>query len=297
MRWEDERYIRFYTRDTPEFLALSWVARGLFGLILRKVDRAGILAVGKLGLRGVAVAVGGPWTEVEAPLRELIEDGCIVVRDGLVIIPNFQEAQEARQSDKARAAKAREKARVDATEASQNVTRESQAVTAASRIVTKSHAGSHGVTPSHTASLRAVPCSAEPCRAEPENTHSAGAREHTREEPTPEPPAPPPRPEPVPLAKLGGPVGAVVGELGDLAATLRAEGSGLGEAVCEKLAEGKMPTPRQMETLRKIRDERARPSQPGLPGVARGRAPPRPAISMQESAGEGQHKWGGWEDV
>ena len=64
MRWEDERYVRFYTRDTPEFLAMSWLARALFGLIMRKVDRAGILVVGRLGLKGVAVAVGGVMVAV-----------------------------------------------------------------------------------------------------------------------------------------------------------------------------------------------------------------------------------------
>lgn len=118
MRWEDERYVRFYTRDTPEFLALSWHARGLLGLIMRKVDRAGILPVGKLGLRGVAVVVGGPWTEVEGPLRELIDDGCVRFEEesARVVLPNFLDAQEAKQSDAARKRASRERARDGARE-------------------------------------------------------------------------------------------------------------------------------------------------------------------------------------
>lgn len=113
MRWEDERYVRFYTRDTPEWLALSWHARGLFGLILRAVDRAGVLAVGKLGTKGVAVAVHAPWAEVEGPLAELLEDGCVVWDEGRAafLIPNYLEAQESKQSDAARQRASRERAR------------------------------------------------------------------------------------------------------------------------------------------------------------------------------------------
>jgi hypothetical protein len=113
MRWEDERYIRLYTRDTPEWLALSWQARGVLSLILRAVDRAGILKVGKLGLRGVAVAIRAPWVDVEAPLTELIEDGCVrfAPEVNAIYIPNFIEAQEACSSDAARKRASRERAR------------------------------------------------------------------------------------------------------------------------------------------------------------------------------------------
>ena len=37
MRWEDERYVRVYTRDTPEWCLLSWEARALFLLLLTAV--------------------------------------------------------------------------------------------------------------------------------------------------------------------------------------------------------------------------------------------------------------------
>src|SRR4051794_1870175 len=67
LRWEDERYVRFYVRDTTDWLMLSWKAQGLFGLILRKVDRAGVLDLGKLGKRGIVAHIGGPsaWSEIE----------------------------------------------------------------------------------------------------------------------------------------------------------------------------------------------------------------------------------------
>lgn len=113
MRWEDERYVRFYTRDTPSWLMLSWRARGLFGLLLRAVDRAGVLPVGKLGQKGLAVAVLAPWAEIEAPLAELLEDGCVVWDAGRAafFMPNYLEAQECAQSDAARRRKSRERAR------------------------------------------------------------------------------------------------------------------------------------------------------------------------------------------
>jgi hypothetical protein len=122
MRWEDERYVRVYTRNTPEWLALSWRARGIFCLVLRAVDRAGLLPVGKLGLRGVAVVVGAPPEDADGALRELLADGCLRFDEvaGLVMVPNFLAAQEAVQSDAARKRASRERAR--ATAMSQNVT-------------------------------------------------------------------------------------------------------------------------------------------------------------------------------
>ena len=35
MRWEDERYVRIYTRDTPSWMLLSWDAQALFLQLLR----------------------------------------------------------------------------------------------------------------------------------------------------------------------------------------------------------------------------------------------------------------------
>lgn len=114
--WEDERYIRFYTRDTTEWLYLSWQARGLFGLIMRRVDRAGILHLGRIGLKGLSVHVHAPFAEIENPLNELLADGCVQFNETqeLLLIPNFMKAQEAPQSDRARKQMSREKARARA---------------------------------------------------------------------------------------------------------------------------------------------------------------------------------------
>ena len=159
LRWEDERYIRFYTRNLPEWRALSWRARGLFGLIMREVDRAGILKLGKLGAKAVAISVDAPWIEVKDPLSELIADGCIrMSKDGSVLcIPNFIEAQEAPQSDAARKRASRERARSNVTNCD-NV--ESRFVTKTPVLVTSCHVESHGVTSSH--SVPSDPCLSVP---------------------------------------------------------------------------------------------------------------------------------------
>ena len=111
--WGDERYVRLYTRDTPDWLCLSFPAQGLFCLLLRKVSRAGVLELGKAGRRGVFIAVGHAHQAamLDPALDELLADGCVEIAGDKLVIPNFLEAQEAEASDKARARKRREKVR------------------------------------------------------------------------------------------------------------------------------------------------------------------------------------------
>jgi len=112
MRWEDERYVRVYTRDTVDWLALSWDAQALLMQLLRKVDRAGLLPLTRHGKRGVAVAVGHPslWARIEPALDELLADGCIEIRANVLLFRNFIAAQEAPQSDRQRKAESRARA-------------------------------------------------------------------------------------------------------------------------------------------------------------------------------------------
>lgn len=150
MRWEDERYVRVYTRDTSDWLGLSFVAQGLLCLLLRKVDRAGILDLGKQGKRSVAIVIGhaGDWARLEPALEELLADGCVRVEGGKLIVPNFIEAQEASMSDAQRQREHRARAR---DIASQNVTpghETGQNVTSVTVPVTSGHAVSQPVTPS-----------------------------------------------------------------------------------------------------------------------------------------------------
>jgi hypothetical protein len=205
MRWEDERYVRVYTRDTVDWQGFSFDAQALFLMLLRKVDRAGLLDLGKPGKRGVAVAVGHPreWARLEPALEELLTDGCVrLVDEGRrLLVPNFLSAQEAKSSDKARQQKSREVAR-DAAALQDVMQRDS-----ASHGVTESHTRSHGVTGGHTTSQpvtpsRAVPCCAVPSRAERSDAASpvsapTAAEQRPLVDVTPTPPKPKRPPTPV----------------------------------------------------------------------------------------------------
>lgn len=116
MRWEDERYVRIYTRDTPSWMLLSWDAQALFLQLLRKCDRAGIVDLGRHGARAIAVLVGRPqlWEpQLRAALEELIAECCVLCDDAgeHLVIPGFIEAQETMQSDRLRQRESRERRR------------------------------------------------------------------------------------------------------------------------------------------------------------------------------------------
>jgi hypothetical protein len=149
MDWANERYVRLYTRDTPEWLCMDWQGRALWPLLIRKVDRSGVLAT-RLGSRGVAALVGLPVEVVDVGMTALLADGCLRDHQLGFVIPNFIEAQETPQSDTQRKRDSRERRRVVTNRdiGSQNVT--------------ESHTESHGVTRSHTESHAVTPIRSEP---------------------------------------------------------------------------------------------------------------------------------------
>lgn len=113
--WPNERYVRLYTRDSVTWSLWPWESRALFCLLLRKVDRAGVLETGKHELKNaIAALVGMPPSVVETAIIPIIDSGAIEVRGEFVILPNFIVAQEARSSDKQRQRDSREKRRVKA---------------------------------------------------------------------------------------------------------------------------------------------------------------------------------------
>jgi hypothetical protein len=113
MRWDEERFIKVYTRDTAGWLALSFAAQGLKLLLARKVDRNGELQLGKHGRRAVSLVVGhvSASEQIDPALDELIADGAVVIDGDTLIMPGQKEAQEARASDKARAKDYRDRKR------------------------------------------------------------------------------------------------------------------------------------------------------------------------------------------
>jgi hypothetical protein len=200
MRWDDERYVRLYTRDTVEEIALTWQARAVWREMLRKFDRAGIIPLGRAGMRGLADLLRMPLDVVEATMPELLEDGRIVLRDGVVFAPNFTDAQETRTNDAERKRQQRERARDHAkrpatppeTPALPFANGESSTIT--SRV---GHTESHAVTDGHTESRNVTPCCAVPGHAVPTSAVDPPAadasggdgRRRSREPTGPKPPS------------------------------------------------------------------------------------------------------------
>lgn len=149
MHWEDERYVRLYTRDTPTWLLMPWQARATLPLILRKADRAGVIDLGSEGMEGLAITIGLPLEVTKPGVEALAKKGTITLTDTTLVVDKFVEAQETPQSDSQRQRTSREKRR--------------DLAKSLSRGVTRSHAVSQPVTPN-----LAVPNRAEP--AEPKET-------------------------------------------------------------------------------------------------------------------------------
>jgi len=111
MDWQDERYVRLFTRDTPEWCSWPWEARALFPLLMRKVDRGGELGLGRLGARGVSSCVALPEEVCRVGLEALVDTGTIEMRGQVLWIRNFQPAQEATMSNAAKVRDHRERKR------------------------------------------------------------------------------------------------------------------------------------------------------------------------------------------
>lgn len=142
MNYEDEEYVRYFTRDTISWLELGWEGQAVLALMLHgKFDRSGVFDCGRhTPSHAVALVTRMPEPIVEAGMKSLLDSGTWIYRDGKIVWPNFVHAQTCRRSDRARQRESREKRRSDALgqeptrgdEPSQPVTRghtESQPVT------------------------------------------------------------------------------------------------------------------------------------------------------------------------
>lgn len=189
MDWQNERYVRVYTRETVADSALTWEARAIWLEILKRLDRAGVLSLGGCGLRGLAGLIRIPYEVVENHFPSLLIDGRIVQNGDFLVAPNFQEAQEAIQSNKQRTAECRARRREIALfndKMSQNVTEcndSLQNVTTGNvmqRAVTNCNVLQRTVTPSlavpsltNTHSTKEVECVLMPKSAESEQDFEA----------------------------------------------------------------------------------------------------------------------------
>ena len=144
MDWSNEDYVRMYTRETDDDLALSWQALALWRAMLCRFDRSGLLAT-RRGNRGLAAMVRMPFEVVDPAIAELVSDGRVRAIASGYFAPNFVEAQGATKSDKQRQKESREK-RASNARAMPDVTSRDGAVTIRDENVTTGHTPSHPVT-------------------------------------------------------------------------------------------------------------------------------------------------------
>lgn len=121
MDWENETYVRLFKRDTATWKMLPWQGRAILPLILRKLDRSGILELGDDGEEALAALIDMPIEVVSAGLPELLRRQVFRLVSGKLVMPNYLKAQESKQSDSQRKRESREKQRLAALQ-SQPVT-------------------------------------------------------------------------------------------------------------------------------------------------------------------------------
>ena len=115
LRFQDERYVRIYTRQTVTWNRLGWAGRVVMHETFLHMNRIGLLSLsGESPVDAVCAVTGMPQDIVELGLAVAIQRGCLVHVDadeGYLLAPRFMEAQEARQSNAMRMRARRERVR------------------------------------------------------------------------------------------------------------------------------------------------------------------------------------------
>ncbi len=182
MNFEDERYVRVYTRKTVTTKLIGWEGRATLHALLLEVDRAGVLDLEGEGPAEALSALSELPIEVtRIGMPRLIERGVVTIRDNQLVLPRFLEAQESRQSDAQRQRESRAK-RALLADASQAAVR--AAASAGIDVTIRDHTTSQDVTDCHTESHavtngHSVLSSAQPSltsSAEQEHPSGVGAR-------------------------------------------------------------------------------------------------------------------------
>jgi hypothetical protein len=147
VNFEDERYVRVYTRKTVTMKLLGWEGRMCLHALLLEVDRAGVLELeGMDPAEALAAMADLPIEHARVGMARLIERGVVTVRDGILLLPRFIEAQEAKQTDAQRQRESR------ANRAARLRISEHAARVVPPDVTNRDHKRSHDVTSGHTES-------------------------------------------------------------------------------------------------------------------------------------------------
>ena len=152
--------MRLYVRDSKTWRLLGWEGQAVLSLLLRRMDRAGLLDdVHDAEDVAVMIGYGFPEEIAEKGLQRLLKRKTLIDTDMGLLMPNYIEAQEAAQSDKQRQRECRARRR---DEAKQSVTKRDTG----SQSVKKSHGESQSVTSCHSVPSRTVPNLSNPRNTE-----------------------------------------------------------------------------------------------------------------------------------
>jgi hypothetical protein len=102
LNFEDEPYVRKYTRKTVTNRMLGWEGRAVLDAMLGEFDPAGIFAIRGDAARCIAAVTEMPLDVVSVGLDRLIETETWVVTSRAVTWPTFEEAQNCSRSDRLR---------------------------------------------------------------------------------------------------------------------------------------------------------------------------------------------------
>ena len=153
MNWEDERYVRLYTRDTVSWLSWGWETQSVMMHMTRRCDRSGVIDIGTVDpAAALSLLLRIPRDVAARALVELISCGTVVHAGQSLVLPKFVAAQEAKQSDRVRQTESR------ARRAAKALTQEIHRPVC--------HTPSHAVTDGHTVSQFVTPAvPSQPCLA------------------------------------------------------------------------------------------------------------------------------------
>jgi hypothetical protein len=148
VNFEDEDYVRVYSRDTATTKKLGWEGRTVLWHLFRIVPKSGVLELGEGDdlVEVVASLCDLPEEVTKLGLERLASRGVTVRHAASLEIVRFVEAQNARRSDRLRAQDYRDRQKAEASALSE-----------------KKASASRNVTARHDSSLPASPPLALPC--------------------------------------------------------------------------------------------------------------------------------------
>lgn len=122
MNYDEENYVRLYTRRTLTSVKLSWQGRAVLHEVMKIIDLSGVLEVGEQPAEALALLIEMPFDVVQDGLAKLLATKTWELRGTTIVWPTFEEAQTCARSDRLRSADYRARKRTSRDDSSRGVT-------------------------------------------------------------------------------------------------------------------------------------------------------------------------------